>query len=380
MKTPIKNLVGMLLIACVGGFAGATLYKNTEKTTSIGTDAPDRRGIARFANLSNAPEATVDFTKAAEQSIHAVVHVKTYYPQSNNNYGIYDPFQDFFWGNGNRQQQEPQQPEASGSGVIISNDGYIVTNNHVVEKASKVEITLNDKRTYTASVIGTDPSTDLALIKIDEKELPYLSYGNSDILKVGEWVLAVGNPFNLTSTVTAGIVSAKARNINILNSKYPIEAFIQTDAAVNLQDAIAILKMIVGLDVNGAGKALSPYQAMAADYDGNGSVQLSDAIGVLKHVVGLPGATPQWVFFDEADTGIPGKATLNPGAVPGVTADLPGVAAQIHVGLVGVLRGDVDGSYAGAPGSQDLDVVQPTYIADLARDHGLQLSQFGVYP
>jgi len=127
---------------------------------------------------------------------------------------------------------------ATGSGVIISEDGYIVTNNHVVTNADNIEVTLNDKRTYEAKVIGTDPSTDLALIKIDETELPYLTYGNSENLEVGEWVLAVGNPFNLTSTVTAGIVSAKARDINILGrsigeARTAIESFIQTDAAVN---------------------------------------------------------------------------------------------------------------------------------------------------
>lgn len=123
--------------------------------------------------------------------------------------------------------------EASGSGVIISTDGYIVTNNHVVDKSKEIEVTLNDNRTFKAKLVGTDPNTDIALIKIDAENLPVILFGNSDSLKVGEWVLAVGNPFNLTSTVTAGIVSAKARSINIINSKMPIESFIQTDAAVN---------------------------------------------------------------------------------------------------------------------------------------------------
>jgi len=123
--------------------------------------------------------------------------------------------------------------ESSGSGVIISNDGYIVTNNHVIDNSKEIEVTLNDKRTFKAKLVGTDPNTDIALIKIDAEKLPVILFGNSDSLKVGEWVLAVGNPFNLTSTVTAGIVSAKARNINIINSKMKIESFIQTDAAVN---------------------------------------------------------------------------------------------------------------------------------------------------
>lgn len=133
---------------------------------------------------------------------------------------------DYFWGGGN-------YGASTGSGVVISRDGYIVTNRHVIDEGDKIEVTLNDKREFTAEVIGTDPSTDLALIKIKATDLPFLSFGNSDKLNVGEWVLAVGNPFNLESTVTAGIVSAKGRNINILEDQYSIESFIQTDAAVN---------------------------------------------------------------------------------------------------------------------------------------------------
>lgn len=131
----------------------------------------------------------------------------------------------------------PKEQESSGSGVIISNDGYIVTNFHVVQNAEKIEVTLNDKRTYEAELVGTDPNTDLAVLRVKEKGLPFIAYGNSDDVKVGEWVLAVGNPFNLTSTVTAGIVSAKARNINIISGNGSgsgaVESFIQTDAAVN---------------------------------------------------------------------------------------------------------------------------------------------------
>ena len=191
---------------------------------------------AKFAHATNAMET--DFTVAAELSVHAVVHVKTKTPQKMQQFGggfPNDPFFQYFFGQ--PQQRQPQQEipmqEASGSGVIITNDGYIVTNNHVVDQSAEIEVTLNDKRTFKAKVIGTDPNTDIALIKIDAKDLPVIAFGNSDSLKVGEWVLAVGNPFNLTSTVTAGIVSAKARNINIINSQMKIESFIQTDAAVN---------------------------------------------------------------------------------------------------------------------------------------------------
>jgi Do/DeqQ family serine protease len=143
-----------------------------------------------------------------------------------------DPFFEYFFGPQFRQQQ-PQIREGAGSGVIISSDGYIVTNNHVVDNSKEIEVVLNDKRSFTAKVVGSDPNTDIALLKIEEKDLPFIIFGNSDSLKIGEWVLAVGNPFNLTSTVTAGIVSAKARNINILNASMKIESFIQTDAAVN---------------------------------------------------------------------------------------------------------------------------------------------------
>ncbi|MEI8201893.1 MAG: Do family serine endopeptidase [Bacteroidota bacterium] len=176
-----------------------------------------------------------DFTLAAEKSVHAVVHIRTEYQQKSNTYnsffGFPDPFLDLY---NNRNYGNRYTPiVATGSGVIINADGYIVTNNHVVSEAEKIEVTLNDRRTYSAKLIGTDPTADIAVIKIDETSLPYLSFGNSDIVKVGEWVLAVGNPFNLNSTVTAGIVSAKARNLNILGDATSIESFIQTDAAVN---------------------------------------------------------------------------------------------------------------------------------------------------
>lgn len=189
---------------------------------------------AKFASATSAFET--DFTLAADLSIHAVVHVKTKTPVKNQMYGggFSDPFFEYFFGKPQQSQpQEAPMQEGSGSGVIISNDGYIVTNNHVVDNSKEIEVTLNDNRSFKAKLIGADPNTDIALIKIEAENLPVIIFGNSDSLRVGEWVLAVGNPFNLTSTVTAGIVSAKARNINIINSQMKIESFIQTDAAVN---------------------------------------------------------------------------------------------------------------------------------------------------
>ena len=164
----------------------------------------------------------VDFRYAAKITTPAVVHIKTSYaPRKMTRNDQYNPFRDFFGDDFNPfgQPYQQQPSESSGSGVIISNDGYIVTNNHVIDGGDKVDVIIANKKSYEAKVIGTDPSTDLALLKIDENNLSYIPFGNSDSVEVGQWVLAVGNPFNLESTVTAGIVSAKGRNINIIDAK-----------------------------------------------------------------------------------------------------------------------------------------------------------------
>ena len=195
------------------------------------------------------PISQQEFINAAESTVNGVVSVKSYATPRRQNYGYggngFDPFDDpmfrFFFGEPQRtprQEQESAEPVQMGlgSGVIISTDGYIVTNNHVIDGAERLEITLNDNRNYTATVIGNDPVTDLALIKIDAPDLHVIPMGDSEDLRVGEWVLAVGNPFGFTSTVTSGIVSAKARNISTATQSRPsggIEAYIQTDAAVN---------------------------------------------------------------------------------------------------------------------------------------------------
>lgn len=187
----------------------------------------------------------LDFTDISKQLMDAVVHISSVQEVDQQQMGpdmrqLPDPFREFFrrynqpQGEGSPRQRSPQrQRRGSGSGVIINSDGYIVTNNHVVANADEVEVTLHDNRTYQARIIGTDPTTDLALIQIRENNLPTIPMVDSDNIEVGEWVLAVGNPFNLNSTVTAGIVSAKSRNINILREQYAIESFIQTDAAIN---------------------------------------------------------------------------------------------------------------------------------------------------
>ena len=177
-------------------------------------------------------ENTPDFVDAAENSVDAVVHIMTKVVKQSNTY------EDFFGALLGQLYGYPGQTRnntmvAYGSGVVLTPDGYIVTNNHVVEGADEVEVTFNNKVKKTASIIGTDPTTDLALIKVEASDLPFLTFGDSDNVRIGEWVLAVGNPFNLTSTVTAGIVSAKARNLSILGEGTSVESFIQTDAAVN---------------------------------------------------------------------------------------------------------------------------------------------------
>lgn len=218
------------MIAVLGGlvvFAGIRLTEGPKETVTV-----VERVEAPMPVRYSAPPAegeTLDFTYAAEKTVNAVVHVKTESTVT----GGYNPWFDFFG-----YEEGGQVQRGSGSGVIISKDGYIVTNNHVIEGADKISVSLNNNKTYEATIIGTDPATDIALIKIEESELPSVKFGNSDDLRIGEWVVAVGNPFDLTSTVTAGIVSAKARNINLLRENmnreiFPIESFIQTDAAVN---------------------------------------------------------------------------------------------------------------------------------------------------
>jgi Do/DeqQ family serine protease len=200
------------------------------------------------------------------------VHIKTKVMRS----GVRsaNPFYQFFFDQG----MQPQAQQGSGSGVIISGDGYILTNNHVVNNADEVEVVLNDQRSYRAEVLGTDPNTDLALLKIDEENLAYIPYGNSENVQVGEWVLAVGNPFNLNSTVTAGIVSAKGRNINILREEFAIESFIQTDAAVNPGNSGGAL-------VNTRGELIGINTAIASTTGSYAGYSFAVPVNIAKKVV-----------------------------------------------------------------------------------------------
>ncbi|MDG1841236.1 MAG: Do family serine endopeptidase [Crocinitomicaceae bacterium] len=236
-----SKILTSLIFGILGGvlplFAYINFYKpNPEvkkKKSSLELIDGNQKHYARLANFKGA-EIPVNFSEASENTINSVVHVTTKVVKTTFQR---DPFQEFFYGPGAGGREFKQYGSGSGSGVIISSEGYIVTNNHVIEDASEIEVTLNDNSKYQAKIVGADPSTDLAVLKIKGGDFQPIAIGNSDNLKIGEWVLAVGNPFNLTSTVTAGIVSAKARNINLFDRSkkdiVPIESFIQTDAAVN---------------------------------------------------------------------------------------------------------------------------------------------------
>jgi Do/DeqQ family serine protease len=224
IQSPMKFIFKIVLISFIAGLAGAYAFQllgpkqnppATQNTTPV-LPASEKRNVGNIA-------ANPDLVAASASSTPSVVYIKT----AATGYAQQDFF-DLIFGGGGREQKVV----SSGSGVIFSNDGYIVTNNHVIENATAIEV-IHNKRSYTAKLVGTDPSTDLAILKIEGKNLPNARLGRSKDVQVGEWVLAVGNPFNLESTVTAGIVSAKGRNINILSSQFPIESFIQTDAAIN---------------------------------------------------------------------------------------------------------------------------------------------------
>lgn len=230
----MKRTLGIIAISFAAGIAGAFTYFTyifspnfitKEVTTAQVSNHMIKEELSSNPNtLSIAELPAEDFVAASKSSTNSVVYIKNI---SQRRYAT-SWMDSFFGGGGSNSQQQI----SSGSGVIFSTNGYIVTNNHVIEDADKIQV-IHNKNTYTAELVGTDPSTDLAVLKIAGTGLPAIPIGNSKSLNVGEWVIAVGNPFNLTSTVTAGIVSAKGRDINILQGKFPIESFIQTDAAIN---------------------------------------------------------------------------------------------------------------------------------------------------
>ena len=236
------------LVVSLSSFGVLNYFEKDAKPIQIEhiNRTPSQKAV--FSLDADGNTVPLDFNETATNVLDGVVHIKSTqlvsHSRSNSQLeSIPDPFRDFFgnqfkqrfhfYDNGRRRSPQNPTKVGTGSGVIISKDGYIITNNHVIDNSDDVEITLHDNRTYKAIIVGTDPSTDLALLKIKEEDLPTVPFINSDEVKIGQWVLAVGNPMGLNSTVTAGIISAKGRNINILKDKYAVENFIQTDAAIN---------------------------------------------------------------------------------------------------------------------------------------------------
>lgn len=284
MNGNMKKIGMSLLTAFVGGAVALGAYIFIAQKSTDGMSLADRQKVYFANNPLNVPEPTgpLDFSAAAAAVSPGVVHVRTTYSRSmvQNNDPFGDMFQDFFGRRGQQPSQNTPPPMGKGSGVIVTSDGYIMTNNHVVENAEKIEVILTDKRVLQAKVIGRDKNTDLALIKVNATNLPVVKLGNSDDVKVGQWVLAIGYPLTLESTVTAGIVSAKARQIGIIGTEdqpqnvdpnnppanSSIESFIQTDAVINKGNSGGAL-------VNTKGELIGINSAIASQsgvYEGYG--------------------------------------------------------------------------------------------------------------
>ncbi|MFA6259997.1 MAG: trypsin-like peptidase domain-containing protein [Bacteroidia bacterium] len=331
----MRKSVYVIVFAFVSGIAGAfTFHLLLPKQVVLQNGSREDADLpANVQNVSyqSALASNEDMIKSSSVSTPCVVFIKTISQQQIYN----DPFMDF-WSNmdffGRRGPVT-----SSGSGVIISSDGYIVTNLHVVKGADQIEvITNNNKHSYKAKLIGIDGSTDLALLKIDTKNLAYMSFGNSDNLKIGEWVLAVGNPFNLTSTVTAGIVSAKGRNINVVNNRFPIESFIQTDAAINPGNSGGAL-------VNLQGELVGINTAIASNtgaYNGYGFAIPANIVSkIVKDLIefnevqrGFPG-----IDVKDIDAGLADQLNINDNLGVYVSYVLPGGPSD----EAGIKNGDV---------------------------------------
>ncbi len=347
----MKRTFQLVLAAVLGSVITITAFQMTglNQKTVIFQDADGKTSPAALSNYD--PTATTpnnsvsaldsrfgpaDFTYAAEKTTPAVVHIKSTQRartvrgnggQDMNPFKDFfgDGFDEFFFGPNGGRGGQPQPRVGTGSGVIITKDGYIVTNNHVIEGADEIEVTLHDNHKYIAELVGTDPSTDIALLKVEGSGLPVLELANSDDAKVGEWVLAVGNPFNLSSTVTAGIVSAKGRSINILRekSKTPIESFIQTDAAVNPGNSGGAL-------VNAEGKLLGINTAIATPTGTYAGYSFAVPVNIVHKVVD-----------DLREHGV------------------------VQRGFLGIIIRDLDGTLAKELG---LNLTQGVYVDSLAAD------------
>ncbi|MEM7036227.1 MAG: trypsin-like peptidase domain-containing protein, partial [Bacteroidota bacterium] len=335
--------IGTFFVAALGAAmgVGAMQLLDTDQPQAAVTQAPAPvqpamqvvNPVARTSTGANVVE-NPDFVHASAQATPAVVHIKSYFERSG---GGSDPFGGLFgdpFHGGNR-------PQASGSGVIISGDGYIATNNHVIRNADKVEVILEDKRSFIAEVVGTDPTTDLALLKIEENGLTHLGFGNSDAVQIGEWVLAVGNPFNLTSTVTAGIVSAKGRSLNLLNEEFAIESFIQTDAAVNPGNSGGALintnGELVGINTAIASEtgSYAGYSfAVPANIVAKVMKDLEEFGEVQRGIIGVQIRNINAQFAEENDLGTLYGAFVT-GTIPGGAAESAGIKSGDVIDRVG---------------------------------------------
>jgi len=285
-----KNILLIVLISSGSALFSVWGYNEYNDHKMAGVQEPGKLPVnyAGFFDKNLPPAGAIDFTAASVSATPAVVHIKTKtkarqvsnnLPRGRNPFSdlFGDGFDDFF--GGPRSQTIPEQ-RASGSGVLISNDGYIVTNNHVVDGADEVNVTLTNRKSYKATVVATDPSTDIAVVKIEGKNFPYLVYGNSDDVKLGQWVLAVGYPLTLDVTVTAGIISAKARSIGINSrqSETPIESFLQTDAAVNPGNSGGAL-------INTDGQLIGVNSAIASPTGSYAGYSYAIPVNIVKKIV-----------------------------------------------------------------------------------------------
>ena len=339
----MKQAVRLFLVALFAGAITLGGYKYFLEKDSVTIATAEENPSFIPTNFNSLPTSSTnaDFTEAANNSVHAVVHVKnvTISRQPSN-------LMEYFYGGG-----EPRAMVGAGSGVIISPDGYIVTNNHVIENASQLEVTLNDNRTYEATLIGSDPKTDIALIKVEaENDLPFMPFGDSNNVQLGEWVLAVGNPFNLTSTVTAGIVSAKARDLNQFD-RNP-QSFIQTDAAVNRGNSGGALVNIRG-ELIGINTAITSETGSYVGY--SFAVPSNNARKVIEDIM-------EFGNVQRAILGISG------GSLNTKVADDLGIdeTEGVYVGGVEAGSGAEKGGIKEGDIIKELDGVQITKFSDLA--------------
>lgn len=325
----MKQFIKLLGVSVLGGVLTLGSYKLIiDEDESFFEQSPSKQESSSFIPVSNSNTiygTNADFTEAAEKTVHSVVHVK--------NVAVFNK-PNSIWDYYSRGGSTGKALQGAGSGVIISPDGYIITNNHVIKGAGELEVTLNNNKTYVAEVIGTDIKADIALIKIDAEELEYIPFGNSNNVKLGEWVLAVGNPFNLTSTVTAGIVSAKARDLNSYDGSP--QSFIQTDAAINPGNSGGALVNIAG-ELIGINTAITSQTGSYIGYGfavpSNNARKIVEDImeygNVQQGILGIKGIDVNQIISKELDL------TTSQGVIVGEVESGSGAA------LAGIIKGDV---------------------------------------